>query len=353
MSNSTLKSIAESTGFSITTVSRALGGYDDVNAQTRELILAEAKRQKYQPNLQARNLKGQQSQTLGMVIPTNETHSFDDPFFSAFIAGIGNRATQDDFNLLLGSQSPKRHGELEAYNRIINGHNVDGMILVRAREHDPRIDYLQKRDVPFVVFGRAGDKNDFPFIDIDGEQAQYVLTHHLIERGHQSIAFIMPPKHLSFAQHRLRGFRRAMAGASLQAHNKWTIPAETMTEASGREIALRLLEGNPVPTAIMAGNDRMALGVMAAVQERSGQVGQDVAVTGFDNIPAAAHVYPGLTTMHQPIYQIGEQLTDILLGTIAGNPPGDPAKILTAALIVRGSTVPSEGHKGNSSVQIY
>ena len=104
MSTSTLKSIAEATGFSVTTVSRALGGYDDVSDRTRQIILAEAKRQNYQPNLQARNLKGQWSQTIGLVIPAQESRSFDDPFFSAFIAGIGNRASQDAFNLLLSAQ---------------------------------------------------------------------------------------------------------------------------------------------------------------------------------------------------------------------------------------------------------
>ncbi len=342
MSTSTLRSIAESTGFSVTTVSRALGGYDDVSAQTREIILAEAKRQNYQPNLQARNLKGQQSQTLGMVIPTSQPRSFDDPFFSAFIAGIGNRAAQDDFNLLLGSSPPEIERELATYNRIISGHNVDGMILVRAREGDPRIDFLQKRGVPFVVFGRAGDVNDFIHIDIDGETAQRELTTHLVELGHQDIAFITPPHHLSFALYRLRGYRQALAEANLTTTPQRTLTANTMTEEGGRQIAQQLLQSSRLPSAIMAGNDRLALGVMSTLQEHGLQVGRDIAVTGFDDIPAAAHVYPGLTTMHQPVYQIGEQLTDQLLGTIAGSPPVALATILTAELIVRGSTVPQQ-----------
>ncbi len=349
MSNSTLKSIAESTGFSVTTVSRALGGYDDVSAKTRELILAEARRQNYQPNLQARNLKGQQSQTLGMVIPASEPRSFDDPFFSAFIAGIGNRAAQDDFNLLLGSHSPGTDGELNAYNRIISGHNVDGMILVRVREQDPRIDFLQKHGVPFVVYGRAGSVNDFVHIDVDGEGAQYTLTRHLLDQGHQAIAFITPPLGLSFAGHRLRGFRRAMAEANVSVKNDGIVTATVMTEAGGREIAKKLLKQAHPPTAIMAGNDRLALGAMAAVQDHGARVGHDVAVTGFDDIPPAAHVFPGLTTMHQPIYNIGEQLTDQLLGTIAGSPPENPATILTAELIVRGSTVPNTPATGDGT----
>jgi len=341
MSNSTLKSIAKSTGFSVTTVSRALSGYDDVSASTRELILAEAERQNYQPNLQARNLKGQKSQTLGMVIPTSEPRSFDDPFFSAFIAGIGNRAVQDDFYLLVGSHPPGDDSELDAYKRMISGHNVDGMILVRVREQDPRIDFLQEQDVPFVVYGRARAGNDFVHIDIDGEQAQYHLTLHLIELGHRDIAFIAPPQHLSFSTHRVRGFKRALADANLTAAPNHLIHAETMTEEAGREITLGLLASEHTPSAVMGGNDRLALGVMAAVQQRGKQVGEDVAVAGFDDIPAAAHVYPGLTTMHQPVYAIGEQLTDKLLGTIAGSPPENPATILTADLIVRGSTVPN------------
>lgn len=341
MPTSTLKSIAESTGFSVTTVSRALGGYDDVNEHTRQLILAEAKRQNYQPNLNARNLKGQQSQTIGLVIPTDETRSYDDPFFSMFIAGIGNRAAQDAFNLLLSVHPPDAASELDAYNRLINGHNVDGMILVRIREGDPRIRLLQKLKVPFVVFGRANITNSFTYIDVDGTRAQRELTGHLIENGHRKIAFLAPPRHLSFSKYRLDGFRAAMQAAGEDVREEWVIFVDTMTESGGRAAAEALLSSSPHPTAIMTGNDRMALGVIAAVHQRGLSVGEDVAVTGFDNIPAAEHIYPGLTTMHQPTYEIGEQLADQLLGTIAGSPPENPATILTAKLIVRGSTVPN------------
>ena len=213
------------------------------------------------------------------------------------------------------------------------------MILVRVRDNDPRVRLLQKRQVPFVVFGRDGANTNYTHIDVDGEMAQYTLTRHLIERGHRDIAYIVPPRHLSFTQYRLRGFRRAMAEAGLPVREPWLLTAEHMTENGGRTAATALLDDASLPTAIMAGNDRMALGVMASVQERGLQVGTDVAVTGFDNIPAAEHVYPGLTTMYQPIYTIGEQLTDYLLGTIVGTPPANPTKILNATLIVRGSTV--------------
>ncbi len=340
MSTSTLKSIAKSTGYSVTTVSRALGGYDDVNEKTRQVILAEAKRQNYQPNLNARNLKGQQSQTIGLVLPTSETRSYDDPFFSSFIAGIGNRAAQDNFNLLLSVHPPDADNELEVYNRLITGHSVDGMILVRVREGDPRITFLQERDVPFVVFGRSNATNAYTHIDVDGTHAQRHLTEHLLENGHREIAFLAPPRHLSFARYRLNGFRGAMQAAGCDIREEWVIFLDTMAEAEARTATETLLDATPRPTAIMTGNDRMALGAMAAVRERGLTVGTDVAVAGFDNIPSAEHVYPGLTTMHQPTYEIGERLADKLLGTIAGTPPEQTATILTADLIVRGSTVP-------------
>lgn len=337
MAAATLKSIAQATGYSITTVSRALGGFDDVSEGTRQLIQQEAERQNYQPNLSARKLKGQRSQTIGLVIPAGAPPYYD-PFFTAFIAGVGNRAAADEFKLLLGTHAPDGKAELEAYRRMITGHSVDGVVVVRARQNDPRITLLQQQNIPFAVFGRSSSNPDYAYIDIDGHEAQRILTEHLIEQGHKKIAYITPPAALTFTQYRVNGFREAMAAHNIPVRKAWLLTANALTEAEGRQAAQKLLDMDDAPTAIMAGNDLTAMGVMALLHERGLAVGKDVAVTGFDDISTAAHVYPGLTTMRQPVYAIGERVGDMLLAMIAEGRVAHGSLILDAELVVRGST---------------
>ncbi len=263
MSSATLKSIARATGFSITTVSRALGGYSDVNEATRRLIVEEALRQGYTPNLHARALQGQRAQTLGFVIPANETR-YSDPFFSQFVAGIGSQAAAAGYDLLLSTHGPEP-GEVEVYHRMIAGSRVDGFILTRTRRDDPRINYLLTTKVPFVVFGRSIEAAEpFVYLDTDGTSAQRILTEHLIAQGHRRIAYACPPADLMFTQHRLDGFHAAMSahGIAIDAH---CIVEATLTETGGRTAAERLLALPQPPTAIMAGSDLMAFGVMGVI----------------------------------------------------------------------------------------
>lgn len=336
MSTSTLKSIAEATGFSVTTVSRALGGYDDVNEQTRRIILDEAQRQGYQPNLHARALQGQKAHTVGLIMPASGPR-FSDPFFREFVAGVGNQAAVEGFDLLLSTHAPTPD-ELDIYSRMVAGRRVDGMVLVRTRRDDPRINYLVKTSMPFVVYGRTHTENDYVHIDIDGVTGQRVLTQHFIDLGHRQIAYITAPQNLMFSYYRIQGFREAMTSSDLSVDARYVIEGEELTERAGRQAAHSLLNLENPPTAIMTGNDLMAFGVMSAIQERGMRVGHDVAVGGFDDVPAAEHIHPGLTTVHQPIYEIGQQLTRMLLDLITGKEVADHAILIEPTLIIRASS---------------
>lgn len=335
MRTATLKSISKATGYSVTTVSRALGGFDDVNEATRRTILQEAQAQGYEPNLVARLLQGQSSQTIGLVIPTHGPR-FSDPFFSEFVAGVGNEAASAGFDLLLSTHAPTPD-EIETYRRIVAGRRVDGLILARARLDDARIQYLSQTQMPFVVFGRTQSPLDYVYVDVDGVTGQAQLTEHFIQRGHTRIAYITPPQYLTFSRFRRQGFCDTMARHGLDVPDEYILEAD-LTETGGYQAAEKLLSLDTPPTAIMTGNDLMAFGVMNAAQSRGLTIGQDLAVGGFDDIPAAEHVYPGLTTVHQPIYQIGQQLTHALLQLINGNPPQQRGLLIPPELIVRSSS---------------
>jgi LacI family transcriptional regulator len=334
----TIKDIARAAGVSVTTVSRALAGYDDVAESTRIRVQETAKELNYRPNLTAQRLRKQRTDTLGFIIPTSSPR-FTDPFFSELIAGIGNEAAAKDYDLLVSTHPPGSEDENNAYLRAVSGGWVDGLIVVRTREDDSRIKLLSQHKFPFVAFGRTDCGLDFPFVDEDSEAGTRLLVQHFINLGHQRIAFISPPKGLMFGRYRLKAFYETMNENGLEVHRNLVIEGD-MTQYGGAECVERLLSGNPLPTAIIGGNDLMAIGAINKLQRRGYSVGKKIAVGGFDDIPSAEYVTPPLTTVHQPIYEIGRTTCAMLIDLINEKPLQNPHVMLTPALIVRDSSGP-------------
>ncbi len=210
-----LKDVALKSGYSVTTVSRALAGYSDVNEQTRLHIVEVATRLGYQPNLVARQLRIRRTQTIGLIIPVRD-QSFSNEFFTQFLIGIGDAASRARYDLLVSAQAPGEE-EMSAYRRIVSGNRVDGIILARTRRNDPRIAYLRAQNYPFVAFGRGapGEPADFPFIDVDGQAGIRLLVEHFVARGHRHIGLILPPEEMVFTVYRHAGYRDGLAGAGV------------------------------------------------------------------------------------------------------------------------------------------
>ncbi len=330
----TIKDIAKRTGKSITTVSRALHGYNDVSPETRAMIVRVAEEMGYTPNLLAQRLQKQRTDTLGFILPTFGPR-FSDPFFSEFLAGIGNTAGEYGYDLLVSTQPPGEK-ELEVYRQKVMGRQVDGFVVVRTRCQDPRIQYLKEVQTPFVAFGRTEGDLDYPFVDEDGVAGMKMLVRHLLSLGHRRIAYISPPLEYTFARDRMRGVREALAEADLSLTENYLAFGD-LTQRSGLAQAQRLLSLSQPPTAIIAGNDLMAFGAMSAVQQRGMRVGSDVAIAGFDDIPMAETAHPPLTTVHQPIYKIGRMITDMLIKIVRGEPLETQQVVLQPQLIIRHS----------------
>ncbi|MCB2178312.1 LacI family transcriptional regulator [bacterium] len=333
-SNITLKTIAQITGYSITTVSRALAGYSDVAESTRQKIVATAEELDYYPNLTARQLQKQRSDTIGMILPVHGPR-YTDPYFNTIIAGIGDQLAEFGLDLLLSTHSPGGEDEMAAYRRMVEGRSVDGLIVIRTRINDERINYLGSIGFPFVCFGRSDLDIDFPYIDEDGEAGFYHLTQYLISLGHTRIAYISAPPNLLFAKYRLAGFCRALQDAGLPCLDDLVIPGN-LSRKGGERAARRLLELNPRPTAIIAANDLMAIGTINVAREKGLEIGKDLSVAGFDDIPPSE--YFSLTTMQQPIYEIGRQVTEMLYNLIHQAPIENPHILLEPQLMLREST---------------
>lgn len=345
----TLKDLAKELGLSVTTVSRALAGYDDVAESTRRRVRQTAQEMGYYPNVTAQQLRRQRTDTLAFVIPTHGPR-LSDPFFSELLAGIGNEAGRHRFDLLVSTQPPDSEAEREAYRRIVHGRRADGALVVRTRQKDERIRFLSEQGFPFVAFGRSDLGIEFPYVDEDSYTGMRLLAQHMVDLGHRHFGFISAPAGLLFCRLRLDGYRSVLQANGFPANGGLVVSGD-LAQRSGFRAAQELLGRTPRPTAIIACNDLMALGAMSAAQKMGLTVGRDLSVGGFDDIPLAEHAHPPLTTMRQPIYEIGQRITRMLVQLIQvprglsgeEEAPAERQVLLTPQLIVRESSGPPPG----------
>lgn len=330
-----IKDIAKKVGFSITTVSRALNGYDDVSPETKSLILQAAKEMGYSPNTLAQRLQKQQSDTIGLVLPTFSPR-FSDPYFSELLAGIGNKSAELGYDLLVSTRAPGPQ-EDAYYKKLIEGGRVDGFIVVRTRIRDSRIKYLLERNFPFSVFGRSEDSDHYSYVDEDGYYGMQLIADHLVDLGHQRIAFITPDLGFTFADERYRGLVAGLQKRGITL-NETLIMQGDLTQRGGYECCEALLKRSEIPTAIVAGNDLMALGAISAAQDKGLQVGTDISITGFDGIPMGEYFHPPLTTVNQPVYKIGAMVCNMLVKIIKDKVEVPEHILLKPDLLIRNST---------------
>lgn len=327
--------IAKRVNRSITTVSRALNGYEDVSPETRQLIIDTAEEMGYTPNSIAQLLQRKQTMTIGLVLPTFSPR-FSDPYFSELLAGIGNKAAELGYDLLVSTRPPGEE-EMDYYKKLSAGGRVDGFIVIRTRTNDARIRLLVDRKFPFVAFGRSAYDAESSFVDEDGHLGMQLIAEHLSSLGHERIACITSNRDFTFTHHRLNGLLDGLAKAGLKIEPGNILEGD-LTQKSGYELGSELLERKQRPSAIAAFNDLMAFGVMSAAQERGLTVGKDISVTGFDGIPMGEYSHPPLTTVSQPIYKIGAMTCEMLVKALQSDSPAKEQILLQPSLIVRQST---------------
>jgi LacI family transcriptional regulator len=331
----TIKDVAKKVNLSVTTVSRALHDHDDVNPQTKKRIIEAAKEMGYTPNIFAQRLQKQSADAIGLVLPTFSPR-FADPFFSELLTGIGNKAAELGFDLLVSTRAPGEQ-EIETYKNLIDGKRVDGFIIVRTRVFDPRIEYLISQNFDFVAFGRSESSTDYAYVDEDGYFGMQLIAEHVAELGHTQIGCITSNPDLNFTRYRMMGLQDSLSKHHITLNEKY-IRIGDLTQKSGYEQTLELLQSPDPPTAIVAFNDLMAFGAMSAAQELGLTVGHDLSVTGFDDIPMAEFSHPSLTTVSQPVYKIGSLLCEMLIHKILGEPEDRQQIVLKPLLEKRNST---------------
>lgn len=329
----TISQVANEAGVSTQTVSRVINDRPDVSPETRRRVQAVIARLGYQPNAIARSLVSRRTRTLGLI-----TADFSDYFFTQVIAGAEAEARQRDYFFMLGSTERNAQDEPE-YIRLLTERQVEGILFARpSTEPDDRhLVSLLREGVPVVTTAYHLPGEALTVVDVDNVDGGRKATQCLIDGGHRRIGMIAGTPHWKSVTDRTQGFKLAVEAAGI-AFDENRIEAGDWSYESGYEAMIRLLERAPDITAVFSQNDRMAIGAMRALRESGRSVPEDVAMVGYDDVPAAAYCHPRLTTIRQPMREVGALAARLLIELI-DNPEGGECHevLLSTELIVRDS----------------
>jgi LacI family transcriptional regulator len=335
MAKRTIIEIADRVGVSPATVSRALNNVPGVSSDKRRQILSVAAELNYHPNAIARSLQGQRTNTLAYVAEVNDRPTTDLFFFKDFITALAECCVNYGMDLLI---HPVRDddGSMNDITRALRSGRADGLILTDIRRDDPRVRFLLDQQLPFITFGRTEVGRPFAYVDVDGEGGIYAATRHLIERGHRRIGFLGLPMEYSCAMDRYAGYVRALSASGLPLTPDFV--AQNLTNQTDARVAMERLLALPAPpTAFVAASDMLAIMAISVAAQHGFTAGRDYAITGFDDLPLAAHTSPALTTIRQPLQQVCDELIARLVGIITGD-GATSSIVLQPELIVREST---------------
>ena len=327
----TIVEVAEKAGVSLGTVSRVINNDIHVAAETRERVLAVTKELGYVANRQARGLKGRKTNVIGVLVPDLGTG-----YIGEIMRGIDTELGISQLDLMLFTTHRMADKEANYVANMVQG-MVDGLLFVLPRNPSDYIGTLSRRNFPFALIDHQGTNDPCPSVGATNWQGAYNATEYLIKLGHRRIGFITGSVDLSAATDRLDGYKSALRTNHIP-ENPDLIYEGTFSQPDGYAGAMALLDLQEMPTAIFASNDVMAMGAMDAVRSLDLCIPEDISILGFDDIPQSAVIRPALTTVRQPLEQMGRVATQMLID-ILKNPESEVDQIrLPTELIIRGST---------------
>lgn len=332
MTKTTIQDVADAAGVSRQTVSRVINSKPDVAEETRRRIWQIIEELGYQPSALARGLASKRTKTLGLI-----TADFSDYFFTQVIIGAEAEARKHGYFFMLGSTERNPDDEPE-YLRLLTEWQVDGILFARpSTEDDSRhIVSLIRQGVPLVTTAYWLPGEELTVVDVDNVDGGRRATEHLIQLGHRDIAMITGPPDWRSVNDRTEGYKQALRASGLPFDER-LIEGGDWSYQSGYQAMGRLLEKAPHITALFAQNDRMAIGAMRALREAGRRIPDDVAVVGYDDIPVAAFSEPPLTTVWQPMQEVGKTAVGLLIQFIE-NPDVERKEVLLGTeLILRGT----------------
>jgi LacI family transcriptional regulator len=340
--HATIIDVAREVGVSYTTVSRVLNNKGNVKPETRERVLAAMTRLGYVVDQRARSLAGGRSQLIGLLV-----HDMGTSYIGEIIRGIDAELASAQYDLLLYTTHRRKVKE-SAYVITLTRGIADGLLLVLPRDPGAYLETLRQHRFPHVLIDHRGGDEEAPAVAAANWQGAYKATEYLIELGHRRIGFITGAMDQICARDRLEGYKAALA------HQGITFDPELVREGDffqplGYAGASALLELPHPPTAFFASNDASAFGVMEAVREHGMRIPDDISVVGFDDIPQAAHVHPPLTTVRQPLEEMGRTATRMLLERISDPQCPSERVELPTELVLRQSCQSKKSQTGSEA----
>ncbi len=331
----TLDEVARAAGVSRATVSRVVNGSPKVSPEVRKTVERTIDRLGYVPNRAARSLVTRRSDSIAVVITEPATRLFSDPFFPRIIRGVSTALAARDLQLVL--LMPDSAGEELRTVRYLTGGHVDGVILVSLHGDDPLPGELVARHVPLVIVGRPPRGAEVDHVDADNRGGAKLAVEHLITGGRQRIATITGPADMVAGVDRLAGYRDALADAGITVEPD-LIEAGDFTHEGGVIAMERLLARRPDLDGVFCASDLMAVAALGVLQAGGRRVPDDVAVVGYDDAPIATTTRPTLTSVRQPVEEMGREMVDILTGSMGRTDRAPRRLILGTELIRRASS---------------
>jgi DNA-binding LacI/PurR family transcriptional regulator len=331
----TIKDLARMAGVSVTTVSRALNGYRDISPETRKRILQLAEELNFQPSGIARSLVKKKSKTLGLIISELTRSRRGHHFLFDIIYGVNDRASELGYDVILAATTPDRQTEVP-YMELCRRRQLDGVILLGARIHDPYLREVLEASVPCALIDIPLVAETCSHITVNNRKGAMFAVRHLFGQGHRRIGMINGHREAFVSEQRLEGYRAALLENGMPYEEEMVFFGDFDLE-SGRKGIRHLLSRFPDLTAVFCASDWMAIGAIQELKEMGKRVPEDVAVVGYDDIDLAQYVSPSLTTIHQPRYEFGVQAVDALVELFNGKQ--GKAVVLEPRLIVRQSSI--------------
>lgn len=327
----TIRDIALVANVSINTVSRALNDKPDVKKETRERVLAIARDLDYVPNLLARSLLQNRTQTIGVVVTDNSN-----PFYARLLRGIEDYARQEGYNIILCNSDEDPTKESDAFH-ILKAKRVDGILVTPASTSGPFLEFLEQYHIPIVLLNRSTEDAKVDYVKTDNVLGAKLAIRHLLDLRRRQICYLGGPPRISSAVERAAGCREAIREAGL-APDCLEVQVTLLHMKNGYEQMRRILEGDCFPDGVFAYSDIIAIGAMKAIREAGLQVPRDIAVVGYDDIEIASYLEVPLTTIRQKRYELGRKSAELLIRRLSCGEELKPEHVIyPPELVVRDS----------------
>lgn len=332
----TIKDIASECGVSLSTVSLVLNNSSRISEPTRIKVQEAVRRHNYQPNVQARALVAQASRVLSVTIPALQ-HVFADVYFGETVSGVYDEASEQGYKLLLDI-ARDRFIQSREYMNLLETRRADGMLFIGASVNDTYLFEFENAEHPFLLVNHFFPNQQLNYLMADYAGAARLAADHLLGLGHRRIGLIVGTNTHTGLHFRDTFLTRLKEAGLAESDSPWE--GSEWDEPGGFAAAENLLRRNPALTAIMAANDRIAIGAMRKLRLLGKEIPKDISVMGMDNIPAAAFTTPGLTTISLDLYRVGRTACARLLELLRGERPACE-EVTPVHFIARESTAPA------------